>query len=380
MHALIAAQVAFCFLVLFVTGLFLATFDRLSNQPTGFSAERLLAVDAVAKPPQPTVFWYQIAGHLQTLPGVEKAALAAWPLLSGTGQNSFVAVNGAPPHPVLAYFLSVSPGWLDTMKIPLLAGRDFRAGDAYPGVAIVNQAFAKEYFHGENPVGKSFERTSEGRSLEIVGLVRDARYRNMREPITPTAYVPLRLSDPAETLSEATFLIRTYNQNPLALAPVLRSEIGRTRHDFRVSNIRTQLEIDQAQTVRERLLAMLASFFAAVALLLAGVGLYGVLDYTVLQRRREIGIRIALGAQAGDVAWRMTADVFSMVLIGAFVGVGAGMASGRYIAMLLYEVKTTDAGILMFPALAISALALLAALPPVIRAVRIDPAAMLRTE
>lgn len=379
MHVLIAAQVAFCFLVLFVTGLLITTFERLSNQPLGFSAERLLALDTVAKPAQPTVFWYQMADHLRALPGVESVAVAAWPLLSGNGQNGFVAVNGKPPHPLLAYFLPVSRGWLNTMKIPLIDGRDFRPGDTSPGVALVDQAFAKEYFHGEDPVGKSFEKTSASR-FEIIGLVRDARYRNMREPITPTAYVPLRLAAAKEALSEATFLVRTSTPNPLAIAPILRREVARAHRDFRVSNVQTQVEIDRAQTVRERLLAMLASFFAMVALLLAGVGLYGVLDYSVLQRKREIGIRMAIGARAGDVAWRVTADVLGMVLIGAFVGVIAGIASGKYIAALLYEVKTTDASIVAIPAIATSILAVLAALPAVIRAVRIDPAVTLRVE
>src|SRR6185437_12593712 len=373
MHVLIAAQVAFCFLILFAAGLFVSTFDRLAKQPTGFSADRLLALDTVAKPAQPTVFWYQMTEHLRALPGVEQAALAAWPLLSGNGQNGFVAVNGGPPHGLLAYFLSVSPGWLDVMKIPLLDGRDFREGDTYPGVAIVNEAFAKEYFHGQDPVGKSFERTFASRRFEIVGLVRDARYRNMREPITATAYLPLRLSDQAEALSNATFLVRTSSSNPLTLAPILRREVRRARSEFRVSNIRTQMEINASQTVRERLLAMLALFFAAVALLLAGAGLYGVLDYSVSQRRREIGIRMAVGAQAGDVAWRVTADVFFMVAAGALAGFGLGMASVRYVAALLYEVKGADLGVLALPPLAIFTLALLAALPAVIRAVRIDP-------
>ena len=380
MHMLIAAQVAFCVLVLFITGLFVVTFDRLESQPTGFSAARLLALDTVAKPAQPTAFWYQLAEHLRTMPGVEKVALAAWPLLSGTGQNGFVAVNGAPPHPLLAYFLGVSPDWLETMKIPLLDGRDFRPADTFPGVAIVNQAFAKEYFPGENPIGKWFEKTSVHRRFEIVGLARNARYRNMREPITPTAYVPLRLSDPGEALSEATFLVRTSSSNPLTLAPILRREVPRARSGFRVSNIRTQKEIDESQTVRERLLAMLALFFAVVALLLSGVGLYGVLDYSVLQRRREIGIRMAIGAQAGEVARRVTADIFSMVLLGAIAGLLLGIASARYIATLLYEVKASDAGMLAIPALAIFAVAFLAALPAVVRAIRIDPAAMLRGE
>ena len=379
MHALVAAQVAFCFLVLFVAGLFVATFDRLSNQPTGFSADRLLALETVAQPAQPTVFWDQVAEHLRMLPGVERVAMAGWPLLSGTGSNGFVAVNGAAPHEILAYFLNVSPGWLDTMKIPLLDGRDFRPGDTYPGAALVNEAFAKEYFEGQNPVGQSFQRTNVDRRLEIVGLVRDARYRNMREPITPTAYVPIRY--PGEDLAtDITFLVRTSGPNPLALASILRREIPRARSEFRVSNIRTQLEINQSNTIRERLLAMLALFFAAVALLLASIGLYGVLDYSVLQRRREIGIRMAIGAPAGDIARLVAADVLSMVLVGALTGLALGLASVRYIESLLYQVKATDLVMLALPPLAIFAAALLAALPAVIRAVRIDPVAMLRAE
>ena len=174
------------------------------------------------------------------------------------------------------------------MKIPLIDGRDFRPSDMAPGVAIVNKAFAQEYFNGEDPVGKVFDQGKH--RYEIVGLVRDARYRNMREPITPTAYIPMR-DPPPETLGSATLLVRTASSNPLALAPMLRREVARARPEFRVSNVRTQLEINEAQTVRERLLAMLALFFAGVATLLAGVGLYGVLDYSVLQRRRERGGR-----------------------------------------------------------------------------------------
>src|SRR5207244_2552205 len=122
MHALIAVQVAFCFLVLFVAGLFAATFDRLSHRPTGFSAERLLALDTVAARPQSPVFWDQVAEHLRSVPGVEKVALAGWPLLGGGSWNGFVSVNGAPPGPVLAYFLTVSPGWTEAMKIPFIDG------------------------------------------------------------------------------------------------------------------------------------------------------------------------------------------------------------------------------------------------------------------
>ncbi len=381
MHTLIAAQVAFCFVVIFISGLFVATFHRLSHLPTGFSAERLLTLDTVARGARPPVQWDQVAEHLSTVPGVEKVALAGWPLLT-SNWNSFISINGAPPSQVMTDFLNISPGWVETMKIPFIAGRDLRPNDAYPGVAIVNEAFARQYFNGSNPVGMSFDKTDDDgphTRFQIVGCIRDARYRSIRDPVPPVAYVPFRPSE-KRGRSEGTFIVRTSTSNPLALASSLRREVSRAQPAFRVRNIRTQEEIDQSQTVRERLLAMLATFFAVVAVALAGVGLYGVLDYSVLQRRREIGIRMAIGAQAGDIATRVTREVFAMVLLGALAGLALGMGSVRFIASLLYEVKATDWNVLAIPSLTILAVALLAALPAVIRAVRIDPAAMLRSE
>ncbi|HEV3278514.1 MAG TPA: ABC transporter permease [Terriglobia bacterium] len=382
MHALIAVQAAFCFLVLFVASLFVATFQRLSNRPTGFSADRLLALETITQRPQAPVYWDQVAEHLRALPGVETVALSSWPILSGVGANGYVSTNGAPPSDVLAYFMNISPGWLNAMKIPVVGGRDFRPDEVFPRVAIVNQEFAKRFFEGRNPVGRSFERKGSP-PIQIVGLVPDACYRDLREPATPAAYYPLQSVDDngaLQPIAQATFMVRTVGSNPLAMASTLRREVTRARPEFRVSNVRTQLEINLSHTVRERLLARLALFFGLVALLLAGVGLYGVLDYSVLQRRREIGIRMALGAQAVDVARRVTADVFSMVLAGALAGLALGFASVRYVQALLYQVKSTDPGMLALPALTILGAALLTALPPVIRAVRIDPATTLRAE
>jgi predicted permease len=382
MHALIAAQVAFCFLVLFVAGLFAATFERLSNRPIGFAADRLLIVETVAARDEAPVAWDQVAEHLRGVHGVRSVALAGWPLLGGNTRNGFISVNGAPPGPDLAYFLPVSPGWMDAMKIPFTEGEDFRPNDTSPGVAIINETFVKQFFKGENPIGKSFEKVGDIR-CRVVGVVRDAPYRSMREPILPSAYVPIHSIDAKGALQpihDATFMVRTSNANPMALASVLRREIPRARPEFRVSNIRTQADLVRAQTLRERLLAMLGLFFAGVALLLAGIGLYGVLDYSVLQRRREIGIRMAIGAPTGSIARLVTVEVFSMVLAGAIAGVALGMASVRYIEALLYQVKAGDPAMLALPSLTILAAALLAALPAVVHAVRIDPAAMLRAE
>jgi predicted permease len=386
MHALIAVQVAFCFLVLFVAGLFVATFQRLSHQFTGFSTDRLLIVDTVAKTPQPTEFWDQVADHLRSVQGVETVALGDSPLLGGSGWNNFISVNGAPPNGVLSYMRAVSPGWLDAMKIQLIDGRDFGPRDTHPGAALVNETFAKTYFNGADPVGKRFDLSmDEGARLhyEIVGYVKDVRYRNLREPILPQLYVPFHSVDDSGTSRKrgaGILLVRTSSLDPRSLASVLRQEVPRARPEFRVSRIRTQLEINQSHTVRERLLATLALFFAVVALLLAGVGLYGVLHYSVLQRRREIGIRMAVGAQAGGVARLVTAEVFAMVAVGAVAGVGMGMLSVRYVESLFYQVRATDLQMLALPSLAILAGAFLAALRPVMQAVRIDPASMLRAE
>lgn len=381
MHALIGAQVAFGFLVLFVAGLFAATFERLSNRPVGFSAERVLTLETVAQRPQPPVFWDQVVEHLRGVPGVEAVALAGFPLLGDAAWNGFISVNGAPPGPVLGYFLNVSPGWTEAMKVAFVDGRDFRPDETFPGVAIVNETFVKQFFNGENPIGRSFEKGNS--RCQVVGVVRDAPYWKLRDPILPVAYVPFHSVDGSGALKPirgGTLIVRTSSANPLAMASTLRREVQRARPEFRVSNIRTQMEINQSQTVRERLLAMLAQFFAVVAVLLAGIGLYGVLDYSVLQRRREIGIRIAIGARAGDIAGRVTAEAFSMVAAGAAAGVALGLASVRFIDTLLYQVKANDPAMLAVPAVTILAAALLAALVPVIRAVRIDPVTMLRSD
>ncbi|HTB10279.1 MAG TPA: ABC transporter permease [Bryobacteraceae bacterium] len=384
MHALIAAQVAFCFLVLFVAGLFVATFERLSHRPIGFSADRLLLLDTVTAHAQQPAYWNEVADRLRAVPGVETVALAGWPLLSGYQSNNFLSLNGGPPIEPLAFFLNVSPGWLETMKIPLIDGRDFRADDVDPGAVIVNETFVKTFFNGENAIGKSFYRTYPRRiPSTIVGVVRDSRYNGMRERTKPVAYLPFRRNDAKGDLQptrSATIIVRTAGANPLTLASLLRREVPRIRSEFRVSNLHTQQELIDAQTVRERLLAMLALFFAAVALLLAGIGLYGVLNYSVVQRRREIGIRLAIGAPASGIARLVTVDVFSMVLAGALIGVAIGMASVRTVETLFYQVKATDAGMLLLPALSLFAAAVLASLPAVLQAVRIDPVNTLRSE
>jgi predicted permease len=390
MHALIAAQVAFCFLVLFVAGLFVTTFERLSHRPIGFSAERLLLLDTVTAQSQSPEHWDEVADRLRAYPGVESVALEGMALLSGWQSNNYLSLHGEAPAGPLCFMMNVSPGWLETMKIPLLAGRDFRPDDVDPGAVIVNETFVKTYLNGENPIGKTFSRTYPMRiPSTIVGLVRDSRYSGMKEEQKPVAYLAFHRYDlkgnpqpvgRGQNVGRAIIVVRTVGANPVALASALRHEVPRIRSEFRVSNVHTQQELIDAQTVRERLLAMLALFFAGVALLLAAIGLYGVLNYSVVQRRREIGIRLAVGAPSLGIARLVTVDVFAMVVTGAVVGLALGMGSVRFVETLFYQVKATDVGMLLVPSLTLLAVALLASLPAVAQAVRIDPVNTLRSE
>ncbi|MDE3195780.1 MAG: ABC transporter permease [Acidobacteriota bacterium] len=373
MRVLIAVQVAFCSVVLFGAGLFASSFDRLSKKPVGFVPERLLLVEAMARAPQPASAWNRVADQLRTEPGVQSVAIAGWPLLTNHGWNGFISPNGAPPKAELGYFLAVSPGWLGTMKLPILAGRDFRYGEK-TGVAIVNQTFARTFFGSEDVVGKFFNR-GPGR-YEISGLVRDAPYKNLRESILPQAYLPFE----GQKSQSGVFVVRTAIAAPLALSPAMRRAVPAANAGFRVSNITTQAGLLRAQTLRERLLAALGLFFAGLALLLAAIGLYGVLEYSVLQRRREIGIRMAIGARAPEIARRVTADILAMVLAGACGGLAIGIVLARYIETLLYGVQTTDAALLTVPSLVIVVASLAAAVPAAIRAVRTDPVKTLRVD
>jgi hypothetical protein len=310
MYGLIATQVAFCFVVHLAAGAFVTTLRRLSNQPTGFSAERLLTLETVAKRDEPADIWFQVGDRLRELNGVQSVAVADVALLAGSTSNGFVSVGNSLSSPVLALFLGVSPGWLQTMKIPLLEGRDLRFDDAGQNFALVNLAFAKEYFHDLDPLGRSF--TSGMRAFQVVGLVANAQYRDLREPMPPIAYIPFG-SPTTLTIRQGTFLVRTTAASSNALPSILRHQVTQARAELRVTNVQTQEELNEAQTVRERLLAALAVFFAGVAIFLAGIGLYGVLEYLVLQRNRELGIRIALGATAKEIALQVSSGIFFMV-------------------------------------------------------------------
>ena len=379
----IALQVAFCFLVLFLSSLFVASFERLENRPLGFSTNRLLLLETVAGKGQLPVVWNQTAEALRSAPGVDSVAISGWPLLGHIRINSDISINGAPPGPTPAWFLNVSPGWLSTMKIPLVSGRDLLPQDTSPGAAIVNETFVKTFFPGQDPIGRTFERGADQPINTIVGITPDVPYDDLREPSRAVFYVPFAEIDDQsapKVVDFATFAIHSNAHNPLALADSLRQLIAQRHNGLRVSNIATQLDLVRDQTIRERLIAMLAAFFAAVALLLAGIGLYAVLNYSVLQRRREIAIRMAIGSTRAGIVRIVTLNVFLMIALGGCVGIAFGFGAARYVESLFYQVKATDADMIAFPTCAILVSALVATLPAVLRALHTDPTEILRSE
>jgi predicted permease len=398
MKSLVAAQVAFCIVVQLIAGLFVTTFQRLWNRPLGFAPAHVLLLETEGGGSKQSLqTWLQAAQRLASIPGVLSATFAGWPLLTGNRWTGAVRVPGYEESRT-SYFLEVAPRFFDTMRIAWIDGRDFRSGDLppktgefdsatgnefgglvgrrQPGKAIVNEAFARAFFDGQNPVGKTVELTGgKGFSapVEIVGYVRNAAYGSVREPFQPTAYFPVEARD------GGALIVRTVPGAP-ALAPVLRREVAQAHAGLKVISIEPQSALAERQVIRERLLSSLSMFFAALALLLAGIGLYGVLNYSVTQQRKNIGIRMALGARSVQIVRGIALGMLGVVSLGAVVGLIGGLAIERFVQTLLFEVKATDVDMLAAPLLLLLSVAVFAALPSAIRATRIDPSETLRGE
>jgi putative ABC transport system permease protein len=382
-HILVASQMAFCVFLLVGASLFVGTFDRLVNKPLGFAPENLvhMSVETRGSVTRSVEWWTQLAASLREIPRVESAAVASWAPLTGNRWRSAVIVDGKVPPPNSPYWVSVAPGYFETMQMRILDGRGFRAGDetpstdaarSTPGVAVVNEAFARVYFDGRSPVGRRVIVKSSSAPVEIVGVTVDAVYFSVREPLHPVVYVPL------EPRYGATLLVRTADG---AVGPqLLRTELPKRQPGIVVRETTPFDALVTQQMIRERLLAALSSFFAVLALLLALIGMYGVLSYAVTRERREIGLRMALGARPEHIVALITTRWVAVVFAGALAGVMAGLTFGHTVRMLLFEIQPTDPVALAGPIALLLVATAAAALPPLLRAVRIDPAATIRTE
>ena len=381
---LVAAQVGFSFVVLFVAGLLLLSFYKLAGLDPGFAKDGLVVVDVQTTglrrgEQTPHRVWAEVVEAARRLPGVRAASLSGFGLFSGSGWTNNIRVPGRDVEAFEPYYLGVSPGFFETMGLRLVEGRDFERRDAErnaPTAVVVNQAFARRYFPEGSPLGRHFSRVDQDQKLvdqEIVGLAGDAKYLNLRDPIPPTVYVPLQ-NDRGVAIELRTAA------DPAAVAAALRPEITRINPALRIDDVTTQSRLVDETILRERLLALLSGFFAVVALVLAAVGLYGVLSYGVARRTREIGIRLALGAQPGAVVRLVVGDVALLVAAGLAGGVAIGLLLARFLASLLFEVRPSDFWSLAPPLAWLLLATALAALPAAARAVRVDPTVALRYE
>ena len=385
MHGMIAAQVAFCFVVVFAAGLFVSSARKVETRPLGFDPAHLLLLETVTAHGQTPDAWNAMAATLSTMPGVKSTGISEWALLQTGSWNGNVSVNGTPASDEWAYFLAVSPGWMDTMKMRMIAGRQVTANDTWPGEVVVNEAFVKDFLKTDYPLGMQIQKLEdkENPASTVVGVVADAPYRFVHEEILPTVFVPLHTVSAAGAEGKyynTTLTLRVDANNPMTMAQEMRKKVWDAGYGMRVSDAYTQQNLIDMQTVRDRMLAMLGVFFAGVALLLAGIGLYGVLNYSVMQRRKEIGIRMALGAKRGTVAGLVTTEVARMVLAGAAMGCLLGMGMAKYVASLLYQVKAGAWEQTLLPLAAILCVAMMATLPAVMHALEVEPAEILRAE
>ena len=380
---LVAVQMALCVFLLFGASLFVGSLQRLHNRPLGFTPGQLLHVSVESRRRVSAEEWGQLAGALADLPRVESAAVAGWAPLSGNRWRSSVTVPGVPSPQDAPNWVSVSPGYFATMRIAMLHGREFRPGDRSPrrdqakkpvaGVAIVNEAFARVYYGGANPVGRSVVVDSTEAPMEIVGLATDAVYFSVREASHPAVYVPL------EARERATMLLRT-SDSGADLPRALRRELARLAPDVQLREAVSFETFLTQEFIRERLLAALSVFLAALALILAVIGIYGVLNHAVTRERREIGLRIVLGAGPAHIVVRLIARLLGAMSAGAIIGLTGGVAFGRWVQTLLFETHPSDPPTLIVPLTLMALAALLAVVPPAIRAVRTDPARMIVPE
>jgi predicted permease len=381
---LVAAQTAFSFLVLFVGGLFLASFTKLAQTELGFDRNNLVVIEVEAKDLRQSgqkafAAWHQLLEHVTASYGVQSASLSGWGLFGGSRSTQNLRIPGRAVDAFEHHYLSVSPRFFETMRIRMIEGRDFEWRDGQeqsPSAVIVNESFAHRNFPGEPPLGKRFFLVGGGNTLiaqDIVGIAADAKYESVRDAAPPTVYAPLRPE------SWASLQVRTHLE-PAALAALLRNELPHVYPSFRIAAVTLQSTLVDNTLVRERVLALLSGFFSIVAIVLVAVGLYGVLSYGVVQRTREIGIRVALGARPLGVVRLVLSEIGLVTLIGLVLGLAGGVAAAQFITALLYDVKPSDIWSIAAPLACLLFACSLSALFPALRAARVDPNTALRYE
>ncbi|MFY9558019.1 MAG: ABC transporter permease, partial [Blastocatellia bacterium] len=385
--SLIVAQVAMSMVLLVGAGLFVRTLRNLQNVDVGFNRENLLLFNVEPSlngynTAQIAQLYRRLTERLEAVPGVQAATVSLIPLLSGQGQTRGLTVQGHASQPGdedNAKVNTVGEHFFEALEIPILLGRGLspRDDEAAPRVAVINQMMARKYFGDENPLGRrfGFEGPETSGRIEIVGVVRDAKYTGMRAETEPTVYLPYLQSIPRQ----ATFVVRTLG-NASAMTPSIREAVHEVDDNLPLFDVKTQSQQADESLAQERLFASLSSFFSVLALLLASIGLYGVMSYGVARRTNEIGVRMALGASARRVTRMVMGESMIVVLIGVVIGLGAALATTRLIASMLFGLMPTDPVTIAFASMLMISVAAVAGYLPARRASRVDPMVALRYE
>jgi predicted permease len=369
--------------------LFVGTVRNLSTLDPGFRYDAVLVADfdtraARVAPDHQPEFQRQLRDRVTAIPGVEGVADALIEPASGSVWNDRVIVDGVKQQKI-SNENHVSPGFFKLLETPLLAGRDFDERDVpgAPMVAIVNESFADTYFHRKDAIGRTFRfEVSPGApdpTYQIVGIVRNTKYSGLREDLGPVAYFPeAQMPEPDPQLAGVIVLVRS--RLPLSSLSASITAAARDVSPAMLVRYRSLTDDIRQSFLRERLVATLSAFFGVLAVLLAVIGLYGVMSYMVARRRNEIGIRMALGADPGDVTRMVMRDAMKLLAAGLAAGILLALASAQTAKALLFGVTATDPATLALAAVTLGGVAAAASYLPAWRASRLSPTQALREE
>jgi predicted permease len=388
-RSLVIAQVGLSLVLLFGAGLFVRTLMNLQMQNLGFARDNLLLFgiaprEAGYKGTRYANLCREVQNKVARLPGVKSATSSLHLLLSGSMRGNSIEVPGyeqAPTENMSVQVLPVGTDFLYTMGITLLQGRDLTTHDdeSSQKVGLINQTMARRYWRDGNPVGQHFKMGK--LDLEVVGVVQDAKYTSLRRETSPVVYHPY-VQD-IDSMPHMHFEVRT-GGDAMALIPSIRQIVGSIDSRLPLFDVRTQTQQIDELLLQERLFARLTGFFGTLALILVCIGLYGVMSYALARRTNEIGLRMALGAQRGDILRMVLREVLLLVGMGVALGIAGSFVTARLaeaaISGLLFGLKITDATVIGFAAVVLVAIATLAGFLPARRASRVDPMVALRYE